>query len=90
MFVLEMLQYALHQFTQKCKVEKFEFSCIVRIQLLLQVQGLLDQKGVLDFGEPHYQHYFPEEWVETSGSAKPTTMGVLGKAHWIHVVVNNH
>jgi hypothetical protein len=48
------------------------------------------EESVLDCGEPHYQHYCPEERVGASGSARPTTMGVLGKAHQIHAAVNNH
>jgi hypothetical protein len=53
-------------------------------------QDYWTEESVLDCGEPHYQHYCPEERVRASGSAGPTTMGVLGKAHRIHAVVNNH
>jgi hypothetical protein len=47
------------------------------------------EESVLDCGEPHYHHYFIEEGARASRSAEPTTMGVLGKAHQIHAVVNN-
>jgi hypothetical protein len=30
------------------------------------------------------------ERTRASGSARPTTMGDLGKAHWIHAAMNNH
>ena len=41
-------------------------------------------------GETHYQRNFPVERTRASGSAEPTTMGDLGKAHRIHAAVNNH
>jgi hypothetical protein len=44
---------------------------------------------VLYYGEPHNQRDCPEERAGASGSAEPTTVGVLGKAQWIHTVVNN-
>jgi hypothetical protein len=88
--VLERLRCAPHQITPKHKVKKFEFGLIVRIQHLLRVPGLLDRRSMLDCGEPQYQRACREERVRASGSAKPTTVGVLGKAHRIHAVVNNH
>jgi hypothetical protein len=48
------------------------------------------EETVLDCGEPHYQHYCPEERARASGSAEPTVVRVLGKAHRIHAAVNNH
>jgi hypothetical protein len=52
-------------------------------------QDYWTEESVLDCGEPHYQHYYPKERVGASGSAGPTTVGVLGKAHRIHATVNN-
>jgi hypothetical protein len=40
-------------------------------------------------GEPHYQHDCPMERTKASGSAGPTKVGDMGKAHRIHVAVNN-
>jgi hypothetical protein len=40
-------------------------------------------------GEPHYQRDYPVERTRASGSAGPTTMGDMGKAHRIYAVVNN-
>jgi hypothetical protein len=47
------------------------------------------EESVLDCGEPWYHHYFPEEGAYASGSAEPTTVGVLGKAHPTLAAVNN-
>jgi hypothetical protein len=47
------------------------------------------KESVLDCGEPHYPHYYPEERVGVSRLVRPTTMGFLGKAHRILTVVNN-
>jgi hypothetical protein len=41
-------------------------------------------------GELHYQCDCPVERTRAFGSVRPTTMGDLGKAHWIHAMVNNH
>jgi hypothetical protein len=40
-------------------------------------------------GEPHYHHDCPVERTRAFGSAGPTTVGDMGKAHRIHAVVNN-
>ena len=40
-------------------------------------------------GEPHYQRDCPVERTRASRSAKPTTVGDMGKAHQIHAMVNN-
>jgi hypothetical protein len=40
-------------------------------------------------GEPHYQCDCPVERTRASRSVGPTTVGDMGKAHRIHVVVNN-
>jgi hypothetical protein len=48
------------------------------------------KKGCWTCGEPHYQRDCPVERTRASGSAGPTTMGDMGKAHRIHAVVNNH
>jgi hypothetical protein len=52
-------------------------------------QEYYTERNLLDGGEPHYQHYCSEERAEASGSAGPTTVGVLGKAHQILAAVNN-
>jgi hypothetical protein len=48
------------------------------------------KKGCWTCGEPHYQRKYPVERTRASGSAGPTTVGNMGKAHWIHAAVNNH
>jgi hypothetical protein len=48
------------------------------------------KKGCWTCGEPHYQRDCPVERTRASGSARPTTVGDMGKAHQIHAVVNNH
>lgn len=62
-------------------------------QLLLRVPEVLDQgRGVGhvgSHGEPHYQCDCLVERTRVHGSVRPTTVGDLGKAHRIHVVVNN-
>jgi hypothetical protein len=47
------------------------------------------KKGCWTCGEPHYQRDCPEERTRAFGSARPTTVGDLGKTHRIHAVVNN-
>jgi hypothetical protein len=47
------------------------------------------KKGCWTCGEPHYQCDCPVERTRASGSTGPTTMGDMGKAHWIHAAVNN-
>jgi hypothetical protein len=48
------------------------------------------KKGCWTCGEPHYQRDCPVERTRASGSARPTTVGDMGKAHRIHVAANNH
>jgi hypothetical protein len=48
------------------------------------------KKGCWTCGEPHYQRDCPVESTKVSESAGPTTVGDIGKAHQIHVAVNNH
>jgi hypothetical protein len=85
---LGLLRYALHQFTQKLKVKKFEFGLIVRIQLLLRVPGLLDRRKCVGLWGATLLHDFPKERARASRSARPTTVGVLGKAHQILAAMN--
>ena len=47
------------------------------------------KKGCWTCGEPHYHRNCPVEKVRTSGSAGPTTVGDMSKAHRIHAAVNN-
>jgi hypothetical protein len=47
------------------------------------------KKGCWTCGEPHYQCDCPVERTRVSRSAKPTTVGDMGKAHRIHAAVNN-
>jgi hypothetical protein len=47
------------------------------------------KKGCWTCGEPHYQRDCPVERTRASGSAGPTTVGDMGKAHRIHAAVNN-
>jgi hypothetical protein len=42
------------------------------------------KKGCWTCGEPHYQRDCPVERTRASGSAGPTTVGDMGKAHRIH------
>jgi hypothetical protein len=45
----------------------------------------------LEVEDVSWEMFEEQFWERTraSGSVKPTTMGYLGKAHWIHVEVNN-
>jgi hypothetical protein len=47
------------------------------------------KKGCWTCGEPHYQRDCPVERTRASGSARPTIVGDMGKAHRIHLAVNN-
>jgi hypothetical protein len=47
------------------------------------------KKGCWTCGEPHYQCDCLVERTRASGSAGPTTVVDMGKAHQIHVAVNN-
>jgi hypothetical protein len=47
------------------------------------------KNGIWTYGEPHYQRDCPVERTRAYESVGPTTVGDLGKAHWIHAKVNN-
>jgi hypothetical protein len=88
--ILELLQYAPHQVTQKLKVKKFEFGLIVRIHILLRVPGVLDRRrGVGCVGSHTTSATSLVERTRASRSVGPTTVGYMGKAHRIYAVVNN-
>jgi hypothetical protein len=87
--VLELLRYALHQVTQKLKVKKFEFGLIVRIQLLLRVPGLLDRRKCVGLWGATLPTFLPRGKGRRIWISRTHYHGSLGKAHWIHAVVNN-
>jgi hypothetical protein len=71
------------------KVKEFEYGPMLEFNSYFRYLDYWTKEGVWDCGVPHYQHSYPEERVDASRSTEPTSVGVLGQAHWIHVGVHN-
>jgi hypothetical protein len=62
----------------------------VGCQLLLRVLGVLNRRrGVGQVGSHTTSMTAQWKGIEHYGSVGPTTVGDLGKAHWIHAAMNN-
>jgi hypothetical protein len=74
---------------RELKFNKFVFGLSVRIQFLLQVLGILDQRKCVGMWGATFLGDYLVERTRAFGSVGPTTVGDLGKAHRIHALVNN-
>jgi hypothetical protein len=89
-----------HSISRQCRPQQQQFRLVQQNRPGFQAGGSSSstsgtrttgpKKGCWMCGEPHYQCNCPVERTRASGSAGPTTVGDMGKAHRIHAVVNNH
>jgi hypothetical protein len=74
---------------KKLRSRSSSLALLLEFSFYVRYQNYWIEESLLDCGEPHYHHYYPEEMVGAFGSDGPATMGFLGKAHQIHAAVNN-
>jgi hypothetical protein len=88
--IFEVASVCSTPFTEKLKGNKFVLALMLGSSFYFGYQEYWMKKGCWTCGEPHYQCDYLVERTRASGSVGPTTMGDLGKAHWIHAMVNNY
>ena len=79
----------LRTLTKELKVKKFVLTLALGFSFYFRYQDYWTEEGVWGCGEPHFLCDYPVKRTRASGLVRPTTMGDLGKAPRIHVVVNN-